>query len=272
MNAICHDSGAVARAKLWRDARVTKSIAILAVLAMGGCASVLGVAARGRLADYALEGPVDHELARDYLEGRALPPALEEVRDSHLASGEVPPRAVLARLAREYSPDVATLLFLETMSARPDVRELRERYEAELAFVRRVGLERARPDVPRDLLGLMVPGWSEGFDIDGLVSMRASQLRRAFGELRFPEHVRVVSLIAVPLSSRTSSRGTSGYALMRGLGPNDGLTLFSDELIPGAVPLLLPGVDHFLGPDGQRIWSTAIFRVLARDISPQPEQ
>jgi hypothetical protein len=58
---------------------------------------------------------------------------------------------------------------------------------------------------------------------------------------------------------------------MRELGPNDGLTLLVDELIPGAVPLLLPGVDHFLGPDDQRIWSTAIFRALVSDL-PAPAQ
>lgn len=350
------------------------------LLMLSGCMTPPRVAASGTFAGYALEGPVDHEVAREYLEGRRLPPSLEALRQSILASRSVPSREMLQRISNNYSPDVATLLLLETLSANPETRDLRARYERELARVVEVGIGRARPTVPDDVLILMVPGWfyeshgsetnadfriqrelfrewgiphrllsidengavhdnarrvadairalsdkrvfvvsasksgaevaealgkqlradeaghvtgwlsivgavrgspladrvlepdlcwlaetelaAEGFDLGGLRSLRASTARRTFEGLRFPQHIRIFSVVAVPLSGQISDRGAFGYSLMRNLGPNDGLTLLSDELIPGAVPLLLTGKDHFLGPDDQRAWSTAIFRTL----------
>jgi hypothetical protein len=353
---------------------------------MAGCAFAPDVPASGSIAAYSMSGLVDDVLARDYLEGRALPLELQRVREQFLKTSEVPSANALARVSGEYSPDVATLLFAETVGALPQNQDLRERYEAELETVRQLGVERARPDVPDDLLVLMVPGWFyvahgsetngdfriqrrlyeqwgiphllvpihengtvednarivadavreaskkhrlylvsasksgaevalalgrelaphetqrvvgwlsivgavrgspladrvletdlcwfvegklgwEGFDLGGLQSMRASTGRVAFDALHFPAHVRIVSLVAVPLSGHISERGAFGYARMRELGPNDGLTLLADELIPGGAALLLPETDHFLGPGAQELWSTAVIRVLMSELS-----
>lgn len=360
--------------------------ALLCIVAfVVGCSSVPRVAASGRVADYEFQGPVDHPVAGDYLEGRPLPAGLEKLRRHVRSSGEVPSRQVLAQLAKEYSPDVATLLFLEALSVRPEARHLRESFERELAIVGVLGAERAPPEPPEDLLVLMVPGWFyqshghetnadfriqrrlyeqwriphrlvpidengtvennariiaaavreasthhrvflvsasksgaevalalgrelstqdanrvvgwlsivgavrgspladsaldsalcplirvqlafEGFDLAGLESMRATTARPAFEALRFPAHVRMFSLIAVPLSGQVSERASFTYGRLREFGPNDGLTLLADEMIPGSVPLVLPGADHYLGPEDQRIWSTALFRVLLAEL------
>ncbi len=358
-----------------------------------GCAYVPAIATSGgEVAGYSLRGPVDSVLARNYLEGRPLPRSLDAERREHLADGDVPSRDELAAVARSYSPDVATLLFLETMSARPQVRGLRAKYEAELREVRRLGLMRARPHPPADMLVLLVPGWfylahgeitnadfriqrklyeqwgipyqlvpvlengtveqnalivaaairqaskehrvylvsasksgaevavalgrelrpeetqnivgwlsvvgavrgsplaervldpdfcwfvnhqlaNDGFDMAGLRSMQAKRSRPLFDSLHIPPNVRIVSLVAVPLSGNITPRGWFGYSRLRSHGPNDGLTLLSDELIPGAVPLLLPGSDHLLGAQDQRLWSTAIFRVLMDELAAeQPAQ
>jgi hypothetical protein len=47
--------------------------AVALSLCIHGCLSVPQIAARGSVAGHALSGPVDSEVARDYLEGRALP-------------------------------------------------------------------------------------------------------------------------------------------------------------------------------------------------------
>ena len=351
---------------------------------MNGCVSVPRVAASGEVAGYSLHGPVDSALARDYLSGSPLPSSLRQLRRRYLASGKVPSREELARIAQGYSPDVATLLFLETLSALPDVRILRERYEAELSYVRSVGVDRAKPETPDDLLVLMIPSWFyiahgqetnadyriqrkvlerwglpyrlaplkengtveenarivareirrlsrthklllvsasksgaevaqalgrelepsetrsvvawlsvvgalrgspladrafkadlcwiinfqlglEGFDLEGLRSMQASRARRAFGVLHLPQHIRTFVYMAVPLSGHISKRGSFGYGQLRDFGPNDGLTLLADELLPHSVPLLAPGTDHFLS-HSQELWSTAVFRVLIEDV------
>jgi hypothetical protein len=262
---------------------------------------------------------------------------------------------------------------------------MRERFESEVAFVRRVGAKRAKPNVPDDLLILLVPGWfylangeetnadyhiqrrlyerwgvrhtlveiaengtvennasivadairqarssrvfvvsasksgaevalalgrnlapedservvgwlsiggvvrgspladrvlepdlcwfvelklgADGFDLRGLESMQTEPSREAFDALHFPRHIRVVSYVPVPLSGNISERGSFGYHRMRNVGPNDGLTLLADELVPGATTILAPGVDHFLGlPEEQNVWSTAMFRAIVREL------
>jgi hypothetical protein len=367
-------------------ASVRAVVLVLAALGAGGCASPQLLPAAGNVAGYAVRGQVDSVLARDYLEGRPLPVDLAHARQRYLAAGEVPSREALQAISRRYSADLATLLFLETMGSQPRARELRERYATELAYVRSVGVDRARPDVPEDLLILLVPGWfyvthgsetnadygiqrrlltrwriphrvvaihengtvednarivadavrrvptgrraflvsasksgaevalalgreltpreaepvagwlsivgvvqgspladrvlqsnlclvakvklgSEGFDLEGARSMQTTRARRAFEALRFPRHVRTFSLIAVPLSGDISDRASFGYARMRELGPNDGLTLLADEVVPQAAPLLFPGMDHYLGTEEPDVWSTTLFRLIAREVA-----
>jgi hypothetical protein len=328
---------------------------------------------------------VDDEIARDYLEGRPLPASLRKLRAALLSASGTPSRETLARVAREYSTDVAALLFLETVSARPATNSFRARYEQELECVRHLGVERARPEIPDDLLVLLVPGWfylthadqtnanfaiqrrlfeewdiphhlvpveengnidvnaeivaeairavsnehrilivsasksgaevavalgsklapeetdrvvawlsavgavrgspladrmlaidrawytrwrlsRSGFDLGGVQSMRASVARPAFDSLRIPPHVAVLSVIAVPLSGNISERASFGYRQLRELGPNDGLTLLADQMMHGAVPLLLPGTDHYFGTADQPVWSTAVFRALVAEL------
>jgi hypothetical protein len=362
------------------DAAGLRPWVVVLFVSLSGCAFGGGLMATGEVGGHALSGPVDHQVARAYLEKSALPTPLRRLRTSMLSSRRVPSPATLAEVSRVYSPDVATLLLLEAMSAQPSTQALRKRYEEELQFVDRVGLDQARPTFPEDLLVLMVPGWFyashgaetnadfriqrqlyrewgvahrlveiqengsveenakivaaairaasnqrvfvvsasksgaevaqalgrelrteetshvvgwlsivgvvrgsaladrvlepdlcwlvraqlalEGFGLEGLLSLRASSGRDTFAGLRLPPKVPVYSIVAIPLSGHISDRGAFGYARLRSLGPNDGLTLLSDELIPGATPLILPGVDHFLGAQDQRVWSTAILRVM----------
>jgi hypothetical protein len=361
------------------------SLTILALIQ--GCMHVPRIPASGTIANYAISGPVDSAIARDYLEGRALPTDLEETRQHLLVAGRVPSRDELAATARQYSPDVATLLFIEALSATTEGRDLRARFDAELAFVRRVGIAAARPELPENLLVLLVPGWFyathgsetgadfkaqremfdemgvanqiapvdengtvennartvadairtatgqnhaillvsasksgpevaqaigrelrqdecasvvgwvsiggvvrgtpladralspevcwltqikfglEGFDLEGAKSMRTKRAGSAFDALSFPSHVRIVSFIPTPLSGHITGRGDFGYACMRSHGPNDGLVLLADELIPGAAPFLAVGVDHFLEHPDRILWTAAMFRVLMQELA-----
>lgn len=105
----------------------------------------------------------------------------------------------------------------------------------------------------------------DGFDLDGAKSLQTEQARPTFESLRIPQRVPIVSYIAAPLSGHITSRGAFGYARMRSHGPNDGLTLLADEVIPGSQVLLAPGVDHFFQHEAQDLWTVALVRVLAGD-------
>lgn len=92
---------------------------------------------------------------------------------------------------------------------------------------------------------LAVKGW----DIASIRSMSLAAGRSRFASLRFPDHLRIVNYIGIPLSGQVSERARSTYAILRPLGPNDGLTLIADALVPGAATLVDIGRDHFVGND-----------------------
>ena len=49
---------------------------------------------------------------------------------------------------------------------------------------------------------------------------------------------------------------------MRHLGPNDGLTMLVDQLLPGGVTIVEPGVDHFFEHPDREVRSLALLEVL----------
>jgi hypothetical protein len=342
-----------------------------------GCFELPKVRASGAIAGHLWSGTVDSAIARDYLAGRPLPVSLAAIRKGYLDAGVAPSRGELATLAAQYSPDVATLLWLETQSSLPSNRRIQDAYERELAYVRRVGIDAARPETPPDLLVLVAPGWfyesngaetngdlrkqraqfdrlripnrlvaveengsveqnariladairdaskdhrlilvsaSKGGpeaaqalgrelapeeaknvlawlsiggvlrgspyadralepdvcwlvrlklgDMEGAKSMQTSRASDSFERLDFPENVAIVSFIPTPLSGDISDRATLGYRLMRPHGPNDGLTLLADELVPGGSALFVPGMDHFVEDPELDLISVALFRMV----------
>ena len=351
-----------------------------------GCVSVPAIPARGAVAGYTLAGTVDSALAQDYLEGRPLPADLDAIRDHFLDAARSPSREELHALSRRFSPDVATLLFIETIDALPKNRRFRARLQREVDFVRRVGLDAARPSAS-DVRVLFIPGWfyiahgartgadlarqrrlldrlgvanrlvavdengtvaenakivaeairneprggrlllvsaskggpevamalgaelsaaeservigwlsiggalrgspfadrvlapdlcwlaklkfaAGGHDLDGAKSLKTARARARFNSLHIPARIPIVSYVAVPLSGQVTKRGAFGYARLRHHGPNDGMTLLADELVPGATVLLAPNTDHFFQYEKQDLHSAALFRVLIADELP----
>jgi hypothetical protein len=102
----------------------------------------------------------------------------------------------------------------------------------------------------------------QGFDLDGARSLQTSRLRPHFANLHFPEHILLVSYVPVPLSGDISNRGALGYSRMRHLGPNDGLTMLANELLPGGLTIIEPGVDHFFVHRDRELRSLALTQVL----------
>src|SRR5262249_19719249 len=54
-----------------------------------------------------------------------------------------------------------------------------------------------------------------------------------------------VQYVGVPLSGHIGRLVRGRYDTLRPLGPNDGLTLLADELIPGGVVVTDVGLDHY---------------------------
>jgi hypothetical protein len=86
-------------------------------------------------------------------------------------------------------------------------------------------------------------------DVAGVESLSTARSRERFNGFRVPPHVLVINYIGIPLSGTISLLARSGFLQLRAHGPNDGLSLLPDLIIPGGVTLAELGRDHFLLDD-----------------------
>ncbi len=93
--------------------------------------------------------------------------------------------------------------------------------------------------VPRRwLTGILLLRHCEG--VASMTSVNASRRRK-----RVPTNIVVINFIAVPLSGDVTARARDGYCALRPYGPNDGLTLITEAIVPGAATITSLGSDHF---------------------------
>ena len=84
-----------------------------------------------------------------------------------------------------------------------------------------------------------------GLEAKELADLSPRAGRERFTGLTFPRHLAVLNYVGIPFSGDVTPRVRHGYRLLRDLGPNDGLALTVDQLVPGAATLVEPGLDHF---------------------------
>ena len=87
--------------------------------------------------------------------------------------------------------------------------------------------------------------WWHGFTTDSIASMTTARSRARLERVKLPSHILVLHYVAVPLSGQVSGAAMDRYLRLREQGPNDGLTLLSDELLPRGIVIVEPGEDHF---------------------------
>jgi hypothetical protein len=80
---------------------------------------------------------------------------------------------------------------------------------------------------------------------DSVASLTTAQSSTRLAHEDIPEHVLIINFIGVPLSGHISKASEFGYARMRPLGPNDGLTPVIDVLAHGGGAIVQVGLDHY---------------------------
>jgi hypothetical protein len=107
-------------------------------------------------------------------------------------------------------------------------------------------------------------GWSQrwlaalGFSFLGLgtgaiPSMATAPRRARFAALRIPPGVLVVNYLGAPLTTDLRPDVWGDFEVIAPHGPNDGLTLLADAIVPEGTTLVEPGLDHyFAAPDIDR--------------------
>jgi hypothetical protein len=96
--------------------------------------------------------------------------------------------------------------------------------------------------------------------IPGLTTA-ASQARME--GIRIPAKIMIVEYIAVPLSGDIYGSVRGRYVRLRKGGPNDGLTLLADELLPNGIAVIEPWIDHFYAAPDIELKSVALANVVA---------
>lgn len=84
-------------------------------------------------------------------------------------------------------------------------------------------------------------------------SMTTGARRARFAELRLPAGLVTVNYIGAPRAAEVNPGSQGEYAILAPHGPNDGLTLLADALVPQGVTVVERGFDHyFAAPDIDR--------------------
>lgn len=85
-----------------------------------------------------------------------------------------------------------------------------------------------------------------------------------------PASVRAVAWIGAPLSGHVRDDVRGRWQAMRAEGPNDGLTLLADELIPGGRAFISPGLDHYFRDPEIDAKTAALTLVVFEEASASP--
>lgn len=93
-------------------------------------------------------------------------------------------------------------------------------------------------------------GWLHGATLGIAHDLETGSSARRAASYGFPDHLQILHYVAVPLSGTVSESVRSNYNSIRPYGPNDGVTLLADQLLPQGYVVLAIGADHhFAMPD-----------------------
>ena len=102
----------------------------------------------------------------------------------------------------------------------------------------------------------------KGWDFASVESMTTWKSRARFAGLKIPRHILTINYIGIPLSGSITVLARDRYMKMRTLGPNDGLTLITDALVPHSYTIAQLGLDHFFFDPEINIKSLALIHTL----------
>jgi hypothetical protein len=101
-------------------------------------------------------------------------------------------------------------------------------------------------------------------DPAGRESITTARSRQRFDSFRIPEHVLVLNYFGIPVSGSISFFARRGFFALRKYGPNDGLVLLPDMVIPRGITLAELGSDHFLINEHLDVKSVALAITVIR--------
>jgi hypothetical protein len=107
----------------------------------------------------------------------------------------------------------------------------------------------------------------EKTDFRSVPGLTTKASRTRWNGIKLPRNILVVQYVAVPLSGNIEHDVRGRYNYLRRFGPNDGLTLLADELMPGGITILELGFDHFYRDPDINLKSLAIANLVAEKLN-----
>ena len=101
-----------------------------------------------------------------------------------------------------------------------------------------------------------------GWDFASVESMTTRKSKTRFARLSIPRHILIINYIGIPLSGDVSVLAHDRYQKLRHHGPNDGLTLITDAIVPRGFTIVQLGFDHFFLDPAIDIKSAALIHTL----------
>jgi hypothetical protein len=95
-------------------------------------------------------------------------------------------------------------------------------------------------------------------------SMRTVRSRARFVQTPIPDDVFCLNYIGIPFSGDITERARPEYRRLRAEGPNDGLTLITDAIVPHGVTIAVLGADHYQADAGAVLRTAALTRAVLR--------
>lgn len=80
---------------------------------------------------------------------------------------------------------------------------------------------------------------------EGIESLTTIRCTGCFDGLKLSDHVLIVNHVGIPLSGQVSDRARLGYCYLRREGPNNGLTLMTEQIPPRSLTIAELRLDHF---------------------------
>jgi hypothetical protein len=111
----------------------------------------------------------------------------------------------------------------------------------------------------------------KGWERDAIIELGTTRGRQRFARLRLDPALRIVNYVSVPLSGHVGPHARSNYPVLAREGPNDGLTLLADAIVPGSLTIVALGSDHFIADDPRiEAKAAALMRLMVRVAQVDP--
>jgi hypothetical protein len=107
----------------------------------------------------------------------------------------------------------------------------------------------------------------EGIQFRGLPGLTTTASRQRMNDIRLPRHILILQFVGAPFSGDITKEVKARYLGLRRYGPNDGLTLLADELLPNGITIIEPGLDHYYEDPDIYLKSLALPNVIVDNLN-----